>query len=391
MQDNFSMFVPFDVLEKGKDEDGKEVMIIGGIVSDETTGADLDGDIIEIEGMDLSKFMKSGFVNFNHLAGKDPSMIIGEPISFEKKNGKLMVKSKLYSDSEMAKKVYDLANTLDKSSSTRRLGYSIEGSVVSRSEKDSRRIKKSAMSGLAVAPHPKCHGTGVIISKGIVEYESLDNSEFLIDITDEAGTRWTVDNTLEIKKAMVAGSITGTETIDQNSTQEALKEESIDGVTGKKKKKKSIKDLESKEFSKGEVFTLLIQDFDLDATSCKHIWQLAEAIEKGGEGSKGGHVIGHTKSGKPIYNTYDHPAHKDFNEHDHDDAHHIHDLKSQYKKGGNTAYKPGEKKSEEGKRHATEARKHFIHRHELRIPNQIKGHEKLPDAIKRIESEHSRL
>jgi hypothetical protein len=26
-----------------------------------------------------------------------------------------------------------------------------------------------------------------------------------------------------------------------------------------------------------------------------------EALEKGEEGSKGGHVIGHTKSGKPIY------------------------------------------------------------------------------------------
>lgn len=43
-------------------------------------------------------------------------------------------------------------------------------------------------------------------------------------------------------------------------------------------------------------------------------------IQKGGEGSKGGKIIGHTKSGKPIYDTHGHEGHKDFNEQDHRDA-----------------------------------------------------------------------
>lgn len=43
-------------------------------------------------------------------------------------------------------------------------------------------------------------------------------------------------------------------------------------------------------------------------------------IQKGGEGSRGGKIIGHTKSGKPIYDSFNHSAHKDFNEHDHSDA-----------------------------------------------------------------------
>ena len=103
MENNFSIFVPIETLEKGTDKNGKETMIIGGAVSNELTGPDLDGEVIEIEGMDLTKFMSKGFVNYNHLASKDPSMIIGEPISFEKKNGKLFVKSQLYADSEMAR------------------------------------------------------------------------------------------------------------------------------------------------------------------------------------------------------------------------------------------------------------------------------------------------
>lgn len=43
-------------------------------------------------------------------------------------------------------------------------------------------------------------------------------------------------------------------------------------------------------------------------------------LEKGGEGSKGGKVIGHTKSGKPIYDSYTHKEHKHFTKEDHKDA-----------------------------------------------------------------------
>jgi hypothetical protein len=50
----------------------------------------------------------------------------------------------------------------------------------------------------------------------------------------------------------------------------------------------------------------------------------ADIIEKGGEGSKGGKVIGHTKSGKPIYDKPEHKAHTDFTEEDHRDAAKVH-------------------------------------------------------------------
>ena len=47
-------------------------------------------------------------------------------------------------------------------------------------------------------------------------------------------------------------------------------------------------------------------------------------LEKSGEGSRGGKVIGHTKSGKPIYDTYQHKSHKGFTKEDHEDARNLH-------------------------------------------------------------------
>lgn len=48
-------------------------------------------------------------------------------------------------------------------------------------------------------------------------------------------------------------------------------------------------------------------------------------IEKGGEGSRGGKIIGHTKSGKPVYDSFDHSSHEKFTAQDHKDAveHHV--------------------------------------------------------------------
>lgn len=54
----------------------------------------------------------------------------------------------------------------------------------------------------------------------------------------------------------------------------------------------------------------------------------SDELLKGGEGSRGGKVIGHTKSGKPIYEEHNHPEHKDFTVHEHLDAAEIHRKKS---------------------------------------------------------------
>lgn len=45
-----------------------------------------------------------------------------------------------------------------------------------------------------------------------------------------------------------------------------------------------------------------------------------QQLEKAGEGSRGGKVVGHTSSGKPIYDSFNHPSHKNFTKQDHKDA-----------------------------------------------------------------------
>ena len=43
-------------------------------------------------------------------------------------------------------------------------------------------------------------------------------------------------------------------------------------------------------------------------------------VDQGGEGSRGGVIIGRTGSGKPIYQNARHPSHSDFSDPDHKDA-----------------------------------------------------------------------
>lgn len=75
---------------------------------------------------------------------------------------------------------------------------------------------------------------------------------------------------------------------------------------------------------------------------------LNNILEKGGEGSKGGKIIGHTKSGKPIYEHFDHASHNGFSREEHLEAMEKHDAKRNQSKGG-----------KEKRFHGDQARKHF--------------------------------
>lgn len=104
----------------------------------------------------------------------------------------------------------------------------------------------------------------------------------------------------EVQKAMEAGSITGTETHGQNLTQQPLKQESVAGTEGKKKKKKKAIISDVTEMTKSDVLQYL-DDLDISDEEKEEVFELAMDIEKGGAGSRGGKVVGQTKSGKPIY------------------------------------------------------------------------------------------
>lgn len=106
-----------------------------------------------------------------------------------------------------------------------------------------------------------------------------------------------------------------------------------------------------------------------------------DEFEKGGEGSRGGKVIGHTKSGKPIYDKATHLEHKNFTKEDHTDAAELHEsladkYEHQEQKSGSRFMEGGEakysKKTEEARlskeNHKVEATNHRTKQWEGKSP-----------------------
>lgn len=101
-------------------------------------------------------------------------------------------------------------------------------------------------------------------------------------------------------------------------------------------------------------------------------------LEKGGEGSRGGKIIGHTKSGKPIYDTFSHSAHKDFTHQDHYDAQNLH-KKNIIKKHGKDAFTEQYKYANEDKEYDT-AHKHFNRGYKMEQNAEKEKRESMPKA-----------
>lgn len=67
---------------------------------------------------------------------------------------------------------------------------------------------------------------------------------------------------------------------------------------------------------------------DMENKTRVTVGEARQILEKGGEGSRGGKVIGHTKSGKAIYEYANHEEHSAFTKQDHQDAMNIHEKKA---------------------------------------------------------------
>lgn len=161
--EKFNFFMPLDI-EKAKDKRGKQKMLIKGIAS--TNDKDSQGEILEASGFDLSYFKKAGYFNWHHQAKNNPSAIIGEPTDAKITNKGLYVEGELYSESALAKSVYKLADTLQKSGSKRRLGFSIEGKAIERDPVNPKRITKARINHVAITHAPINGNTLMDVIKG---------------------------------------------------------------------------------------------------------------------------------------------------------------------------------------------------------------------------------
>lgn len=189
---DFNFWLPVDIV-KAKDKNGNEVMKVKGIAS--TADVDSDGEVLLPIGFKLNRFLKSGLINWNHQGKTSPDKIIGEPtVAKVTSNGDLYIEGFLYPESDLAKSVWKLGETLQKNSKSRRLGWSIEGKALERDPMNAKRITAAEITGVAITHVPINMSTYVDLVKGaqkedFIEYEfeqdgdliKSENPEFLYE------------------------------------------------------------------------------------------------------------------------------------------------------------------------------------------------------------------
>lgn len=255
-KDTFSQWIPVHLI-KGKDGKVGE-MKLAGIAS--TPSEDDDGEFLDPNGFDLSYFIESGFMNWNHQATKDPSALIGRPSKAQVTEKGLEIETTLFKTSEKAKQVYQLAETLEAEGLA--LGFSIEGKALQRDENDPRRVLKARITGCAITPNPKNKDAVAMIIKG----QNYDKLSAYQDEDEET-----------VAKAMEAGGASG-----NAISKESLKPELVVTEFTDEEAKKL-----GKKLSKGDVYGRLFELHpNLDGLSCDRLYKLMCETEKAIQMSK---------------------------------------------------------------------------------------------------------
>lgn len=241
-KNDFNFFVPLSDIKKSKDKAGNEVMIVEGIAS--TDDEDAEDEVLLPDGYVLDRFKSMGFINWNHMAKSDPSKIIGEPIDCYVRNNKFYIKGMLYPDQKQARDTYNLMQTLKKSGSDRKLGWSIEGKALQRDPHNPKRITRALITGVAITPTPVNGNTFVDLVKGVqeqdfVEYEFDEKANggevYILDVITTDNVRVRVDKNFNI----IIGKAMSTET-GRALIKESLDEELIDLRNSSRKVKKAF-------------------------------------------------------------------------------------------------------------------------------------------------------
>ena len=160
---SFSLFAPFDIVEKAGEEDKKRGMI-QGIAS--TNALDADGEVVHQGGLDWSFFLERGFLSLEHPLGI--GNIIGAPIGVERKDidgvDSTLIKAEIYLDDPAGKRVFEKARMLKNSGGKRRLGFSIEGQCLQRQGNEILRAKVHSVAISAMPKNPNTYFEPIMAS-----------------------------------------------------------------------------------------------------------------------------------------------------------------------------------------------------------------------------------
>ncbi len=148
--DTFRFFVDINPVvvkggKNGADKSGKRW--IQGIAS--TDSRDLQGEIVSQGGIDVSYFLKHGWFNNDHKDGFQNK--VGQPTEARVTKDGLFVKGYLFKDHKVADEIWELMNSIERSGSNRKIGFSIQGKVKHR---EGTTIKECWLQDIAITPAP---------------------------------------------------------------------------------------------------------------------------------------------------------------------------------------------------------------------------------------------
>jgi hypothetical protein len=149
------LFVPIDLedsIKKSNEDPTEKSWYLRGYAT--TPDLDLQDDIVDPSGVDISHFIKHGYINYEHKQGDDYKIGVPTEGTYIDSNVGLYVEAKLYKNNPYAKSMWDLANSIATSGIERRLGFSIEGYARQRDKDDPRIIKSTYITNVAVTTSP---------------------------------------------------------------------------------------------------------------------------------------------------------------------------------------------------------------------------------------------
>lgn len=168
MNDLIKIWQPANI-EKG--DDGK--IWVSGMAS--TEDKDLQGEVIKADGIILDYFLTKGYINDNH--SKDTADKVGIPVEATVHKKGLWIKGFLL-DTPKAIGIYELAQALKKAGGARKLGFSVEGKVLERDDKDPKVIKKCWLKDVALTAEAVNPNTYAEFSKS---FGAQDLREVFVD------------------------------------------------------------------------------------------------------------------------------------------------------------------------------------------------------------------
>jgi hypothetical protein len=155
-----------ELVKAYEDDDGN--WIVEGIAS--TNGKDEQDEIVEPRGLETSYFLNKGFIKWEH--AKTPKVFIGEPLEAKVlKSGQFWIKGKLYKHAPLAQEAIEAAKTLEKSGARRKIGFSIEATVVARDPKNPKRVTKAILRNVAMTFNPVNTDTWAELAKSLETLE----------------------------------------------------------------------------------------------------------------------------------------------------------------------------------------------------------------------------